>query len=61
LIMQPSLRQQLGLAARTKVLQQLAPSVEQQNWEWVYQQVLGVPQALGWQVSEIGRRLAVSD
>ena len=61
LMLQPSLRQQLGLAARTKVLQQLAPSVEQQNWESVYQQVLGVPEALEWQVSASGKRLAISD
>lgn len=37
---QPSLRQQLGLAARQKVLQQLSPSVEQQNWQAVYQAAL---------------------
>ncbi len=42
LIMQPDLRQQLGIAARDKVLTQLAPAVEQQNWEQVYQQALGV-------------------
>ncbi len=40
LITQPSLRQQLGMAARQKVLSQLAPAVEQQNWKAVYQQVL---------------------
>lgn len=42
LIAQPGLRQQLGMAARQKTLNQLAPTVEQQNWQWVYQQVLGV-------------------
>ncbi|MBW4465202.1 MAG: glycosyltransferase [Pegethrix bostrychoides GSE-TBD4-15B] len=42
LIMQPDLRQQLGIAARDKVLTQLAPAIEQQNWEQVYQQALGV-------------------
>jgi L-malate glycosyltransferase len=41
LITQPDLRQQLGLAARSKALHQLAPAVEQQNWQWVYQQALG--------------------
>ncbi|PSB17103.1 glycosyl transferase [filamentous cyanobacterium CCP2] len=40
LIDQPDLRQQLGLAARQKVLQQLSPSKEQQNWQKVYQMVL---------------------
>lgn len=44
LITQPDLRQQLGIAARDQVLHQLAPSVEQQNWEWIYQQALGIPQ-----------------
>jgi glycosyltransferase involved in cell wall biosynthesis len=44
LMAQPALRQQLGMAARDEVLHQLAPSVEQKNWEWVYQQVLGMPQ-----------------
>ncbi len=43
LINQPALRQQLGVAAKNKALQQLAPCVEQKNWEWVYQQVLEVP------------------
>ncbi|MDM9385412.1 glycosyltransferase [Chlorogloeopsis sp. ULAP01] len=37
----PELRQKLGVAAKTKVLQQLAPSVEHQNWIDVYQQALG--------------------
>ncbi|MEO1352595.1 MAG: glycosyltransferase [Cyanobacteria bacterium J06635_15] len=41
LITQPGLRQQLGMAARQKTLNQLAPAVEQQNWQRVYQQVLG--------------------
>ena len=40
LIDQPDLRQRLGLAARQKVLQDLAPGVEQQNWQKVYQMVL---------------------
>jgi glycosyltransferase involved in cell wall biosynthesis len=44
LIQQPQLRQQFGVAARDKVLRQLAPSVEQQNWREVYQQVLGTAQ-----------------
>lgn len=43
LISQPTLRQHLGIAAQNKALQQLAPSVEQHHWEWVYQQVLGMP------------------
>ena len=45
LIDQPELRQQLGLAARQKVLSQLAPPVEQQNWQQIYQQVLKTRQA----------------
>ena len=40
LIDEPDLRQRLGLAARQKVLQHLAPTVEQQNWQKVYQMVL---------------------
>lgn len=40
LIAQPELRQQLGLAARQKVLSQLAPPIEQRNWQKIYQQVL---------------------
>jgi glycosyltransferase involved in cell wall biosynthesis len=40
LVDQPELRQRLGLAARQKVLQELAPGVEQQNWQNVYQMVL---------------------
>lgn len=43
LISQPTLRQHLGIAAQNKAFQQLTPSVEQQHWEWVYQQVLGMP------------------
>ena len=45
LITHSALRQQLGLAARNKALNQLAPSVEQQNWRWVYQQALGTAEA----------------
>lgn len=41
LITQPQLRERLGLAARETVLQKMAPSVEQQQWQQVYQQVLG--------------------
>ncbi len=44
LIDRPHWQQQLGIAARQKVLQQLAPAKERQNWEYVYNQVLGVPQ-----------------
>ncbi|MEO1446390.1 MAG: glycosyltransferase [Cyanobacteria bacterium J06635_11] len=40
LITQPGLRQQLGMAARQKALNQLAPDVERQNWQRVYEQVL---------------------
>lgn len=43
LIAQPTQRQQLGAAAKNKVQKQLAPSVEQQNWEWIYRQLLGTP------------------
>ncbi len=41
LIEQPQLQQQFGLAAQAKVRSQLAPSVERQNWQRIYQQVLG--------------------
>lgn len=44
LITQPSLRQQLGLAARQKVLTQLAPAIEQHNWQTLYQRVLQTDQ-----------------
>jgi L-malate glycosyltransferase len=37
----PQLGQQLGLAAQAKVLKELAPAVEQENWRKVYQRVLG--------------------
>lgn len=40
LVSQPDLRRQLGIAARRKALTQLAPAVEKQNWQAVYQQVL---------------------
>ncbi len=43
LIVQPELREKLGSAARKKVLQQLAPSVEQDHWSEIYQRVLGMP------------------
>ncbi|MGF1601789.1 MAG: glycosyltransferase [Thermosynechococcaceae cyanobacterium] len=46
LITQPHLREQLGLAAKDKVLHQLTPAVEQQNWQWVYQQALSTPTEL---------------
>ncbi|MDZ8023095.1 MAG: glycosyltransferase [Nostoc sp. DedQUE11] len=38
---QPQLRQKLGAAAKVKVTQQLAPSVEYQNWMNAYQRALG--------------------
>ncbi len=41
LICQPDRRTQLGRTARATVLQQLTPEREQQNWQQVYQQVLG--------------------
>jgi len=43
LVTQPKLRQQLGLAARQKVLSQFALSVEQQRWQQIYQRVLEAP------------------
>lgn len=43
LIAQSELRQELGDAARRKVLQQLTPAVEQRNWSQIYHQVLGTP------------------
>ncbi|NEO58668.1 MAG: glycosyltransferase family 4 protein [Okeania sp. SIO3B5] len=39
----PELIKELGKAARKKVLEQLAPAVEQENWAKVYQQVLSQP------------------
>lgn len=36
----PELRQNLGQAAYQKVTQQLAPAVEQRNWQQVYERVL---------------------
>lgn len=41
LLTEPELRQQLGQAARKKVLTELAPPVEQLNWTAVYAQALG--------------------
>ncbi|MEM8805622.1 MAG: glycosyltransferase [Cyanobacteria bacterium P01_G01_bin.38] len=46
LITQPGLRQQLGMAARQKALNQLAPAVERQNWQDVYERILGVREAV---------------
>ncbi|MEO1402622.1 MAG: glycosyltransferase [Cyanobacteria bacterium J06635_1] len=46
LITQPGLCQQLGMAARQKALNQLAPAVERQNWQRVYEQVLGVRESV---------------
>lgn len=46
LIEEPNLRQQFGIAARDKVLSQLSRSVERENWQRVYQQVLGVSKQL---------------
>ncbi|MBW4673957.1 MAG: glycosyltransferase [Desmonostoc geniculatum HA4340-LM1] len=43
---QPQLRQKLGAAAKIKVTQQLAPSVEYQNWMNVYQRSLGISEAV---------------
>ncbi len=40
LIADPALRHQLGQEARTTVLTDLAPAVEQANWARVYEQVL---------------------
>ncbi len=49
LITQPNLRQQFGLAAREKVLTQLAPAVEQQRWQTLYQQAFDQVKQLEWQ------------
>ncbi|MFS0516954.1 glycosyltransferase [Nostoc sp. UIC 10607] len=43
---QPELRQKLGAGAKTKVTQQLAPSVEYQNWMNVYQRVLAASESV---------------
>ncbi|WP_250121505.1 glycosyltransferase [Chroococcidiopsis sp. CCMEE 29] len=43
---QPELRQRLGAAAKTKVTQQLAPSVEHQNWLEVYQRALATSESV---------------
>lgn len=40
LALQPELRRRLGSGAKQKVLTDLAPAVEQDNWRMVYQQVL---------------------
>lgn len=40
LAVQPELRQRLGAGAKEKVLKQLAPSIERENWLQVYQRVL---------------------
>jgi L-malate glycosyltransferase len=50
LITQPNLRQQFGLAARKKVLTDLAPAIEQQNWAMVYQQALSDAKQLEYQM-----------
>jgi len=42
---QPELRQKLGAKAKTKVTQELAPSVEYQNWMNVYERVLRISDA----------------
>ncbi len=46
----PQLRQELGKAARKKVLEQLAPAVEKENWARVYQQVLPTHQNLEFRI-----------
>ena len=43
LIANPQMRKSFGSAAREKALKQLAPSVEKQNWQQVYHQVLEAP------------------
>ncbi|MBW4683762.1 MAG: glycosyltransferase [Komarekiella atlantica HA4396-MV6] len=43
---QPELRQKLGAAAKIKVSQQLAPSVEHQNWINVYQRALAISESV---------------
>lgn len=35
------MRDRFGAAAKQKVLTQLSPALEQENWDWVYRQVLG--------------------
>lgn len=46
LALHPELRRSLGAAAHQKVLEQLAPSVEFQNWLTVYQTVSGTAQSI---------------
>jgi L-malate glycosyltransferase len=46
LINQPALRQSFGNLAKQKVLQQLHPSVEQNNWATIYQTVLPIASKL---------------
>jgi glycosyltransferase involved in cell wall biosynthesis len=43
LIHSPTLRENFGKLAKQKVLQKLHPSVEQNNWATIYQQVLPTP------------------
>ncbi|VEP11471.1 Glycosyl transferase, group 1 family protein [Hyella patelloides LEGE 07179] len=45
-INQPQLQKQFGLAAQAKVRSQLAPSIEQKNWQSIYQQLLGSSKVL---------------
>ncbi|MEO1132764.1 MAG: glycosyltransferase family 4 protein, partial [Cyanobacteria bacterium J06639_1] len=40
-IARPDLRSQVGRAARQTVLTKLSPAVERQNWQRVYERVLG--------------------
>lgn len=40
LALNPQLRQTLGMKAKQMVLENLAPSIENQNWRFVYQQGL---------------------
>ncbi|NER78375.1 MAG: glycosyltransferase family 4 protein [Leptolyngbya sp. SIO1D8] len=53
LITQPGFRQQLGILARQKALQQLAPAIEQKNWKKVYQQALGTSDRLMQETVEV--------
>ncbi|MGL5065835.1 MAG: glycosyltransferase, partial [Microcoleus sp.] len=61
LALKPELRQKLGLAARKKAIEQLNPSVEQANWQTVYQQVLEASKPIVVPANSISQKFAVAN
>jgi L-malate glycosyltransferase len=51
----PELRQQLGQAAKIKALTQLAPHIEQENWDQVYRHVLETMTLQKWRSPEFAK------